>query len=486
MNKGVIPESLHLETPNPNFEWDQKPVRITSDKTDWPTNSVRPPLAGVNAFGLSGTNAHVLVEGYSAPSADGAETGGTGSPAGAPQPIPVSPPEQADDISISDEVTTERTVRLLPLSGKSEGALRESAKRYLSWLDGEEGSASDATLSDMAWTAGMGRSHFPHRAGLVFSDAEELRRQLRALATTDESGNEEMPREATKAVFAFTGSEAKWVGMGEALYRSEPVARAVLDRCDDLIRQERGVSLLDVMFGRSGMEHDLNDAAWVEPATYALQCALTAQWASIGIRPSVVVAQGSGRIAAAQAAGVFDLEEGLRIAAGLGELKEAGTEPESQAASESLHKTLDGITLAAPSLPLVSSVSGQLVESVGELEIDYWIREEQTPTLLSGHVEALAAQLGVDVVVGIGPDSTMGRRIGDAWPDPSEVPVTLSSLECPPNDGESPEFGRGVMRAVAQVYEAGLDISFPGLFAGEVRRRVSIPSYPFQRRRHWL
>ena len=215
MNKGVIPESLHLETPNPNFEWDQKPVRITSDKTDWPTNSARPPLAGVNAFGLSGTNAHVLVEGYGTPTADGAETGGTGSPMGAPQPIPASPPEQADDVSISDEPPTERTVRLLPLSGKSEGALRESAKRYLSWLDGEEGSASDATLSDMAWTAGVGRSHFPHRAGLVFSDAEQLRRQLRALAATDESGNEEMPREATKAAFAYTGSECTWVGMGE-------------------------------------------------------------------------------------------------------------------------------------------------------------------------------------------------------------------------------------------------------------------------------
>ncbi|MYD51220.1 MAG: SDR family NAD(P)-dependent oxidoreductase [Dehalococcoidia bacterium] len=485
MNKGVIPESLHLETPNPNFEWDQKPVRITSDKTDWPTNSARPPLAGVNAFGLSGTNAHVLVEGYGTPTADDAETGSTGSPMGAPQPIPASPPEQADDVSISDGPPTERPVRLLPLSGKSEGALRESAKRYLSWLDDEEGSVSDATLSDMAWTAGMGRSHFPHRAGLVFSDVEQLRRQLRALAATDESGNEEMPREATKAVFAFTGRARTWVGIGEALYRSEPVARAVLDRCSELLRQERGVSLLDVMFGRSGMEHDLNDAAWAEPATYALQCALTAQWASIGIRPTAVVAQGSGRIAAAQAAGVFDLEEGLRIAAGLGELKEAGTEPESQAASESLQKTLDGVTLAAPSLPLVSSVNGQLVESVGELEIDYWIREEQTPTLLSGHVEALA-QLGVDVVVGIGPGSTMGRRISDAWPDPSEVPVTLSSLESPPNDGESPEFGGGFMRAVAQVYEAGLDISFPGLFAGEVRRRVSIPSYPFQRRRHWL
>ena len=263
------------------------------------------------------------------------------------------------------------------------------------------------------------------------------------------------------------------------------MTRAVLDRCDELIRQERGVSLLDVMFGRSGVEHDLNDPAWAEPATYALQCALTAQWASIGIRPSAVLAQGSGRIAAAQAAGVFNLEEGLRIAAGLGELKQARTEPDLQAASESLQKTLDDVTLAAPSLPLVSSVSGQLVESVGELEIDYWLREDAgthpaiRPRGDSGPTRRRCCG-------GIGPDSTMGRRIGDAWPDSLEAPVILSSLEKPPNDGGSPESDEGFVRAVAQVYEAGLDISFTGLFAGEVRRRIALPTYPFQRRRHWL
>ena len=485
MNKGIIPESLHIETPNPNFEWDRKPVRIASDKTSWPSVPGRHPLAGVNAFGLSGTNAHVLIEGYDSASTDGAETGGTGAPAGAPRPIPVSPPEQTDVVSISDESPTERTVRLLPLSGKSEGALHESAKRYLSWLDGESGSASDATLSDLAWTAGVGRGHFLHRAGLVFSDAEQLRRQLRALASTDESGKKEMPREVTKIAFAYTGSDRTWVGMGKALYRSEPVVRAVLERCDELIRQERGVSLLDVMFGRSGIEHDLNDPAWAEPATYALQSALTTQWASIGIRPSSVVAQGIGRIAAAQAVGVFSLDEGLRLTVALSNVKGTSAGPDSQTANETLQRTLEDVTLVAPSLPLVSSVTGRMVESVDALEIDHWIREDEAPTLLSGHAETLA-QLGVDVVVGIGPDSTMGQRIGDAWPDHSEVPIVLSSLESPPNDGESPESDGGFMRAVAQVYEAGLDISFPSLFAGEVRRRVSIPSYPFQRRRHWL
>ena len=129
------------------------------------------------------------------------------------------------------------------------------------------------------------------------------------------------------------------------------------------------------------------------------------------------------------------------------------------------------------SLPLVSGVAGQIVESVDALEIDCWIREDQSPTALSGCVETLA-QLGVDVVMGFGPDSTMGRRIGDAWPDSSEAPVILSSLESPPYDGDPSESDGGFARTVAQVYEAGLDISFPGLFAGEVRVESRSPPTP--------
>ena len=481
MNRGVIPESLHLETPNPNVEWERMPVRVTSVKTDWPTVPGRRPLAGVNAFGLSGTNAHVLVEGYGSPSGDGAETGGASPPTGARQPVPVSLPEQADSVSISAETPAERSVRLLPLSGKSDGALRDLANRYLSWLDGEEASPSDTTLSDLAWTAGAGRSHFPHRAGLVFSNAEQLRQKLTALADTDEASDGETPREAAKVAFAYTGQEGLRVGMGEALHRSEPVARAVLDRCDDLIRQERGVGLLDVMFGRSGPEHDLNDPAWAEPAAYALECALTAQWASVGIRPGVVVGHGSGALAAAQAAGVFSLDEGLRLAVALGDRNEHDT----QAARDSLQTALDGITLAPPSVPLVSSATGRLLDSPDALDIDDWLREDQDPTALSGYAETLA-QLGVDAIVEIGPDSTIGRTIAAAWTASPDTPVLISTLASPSDDGEPSESDATFISAVAAAYEAGLNISFTGLFAGEAPRRIALPTYPFQRRRHWV
>ena len=154
----------------------------------------------------------------------------------------------------------------------------------------------------MAWTATVARSHFDFREGVVFRDAHALRNGLEAVAT---SGEAPPAPTASKVAFVYTGQGNQWVGMGEALYESEPVFRAVLDRCDELIREERGVSLLDVMFGRAGAAGDLDEPRWTQPAIYALECALTALWAGVGIRPDVVLGHSLGEIAAAQAAGVF-------------------------------------------------------------------------------------------------------------------------------------------------------------------------------------
>ena len=104
-------------------------------------------------------------------------------------------------------------------------------------------------LSDLAWTAGVGRSHFEHRAGIVFGDTASLVEQLGALA---DAGERAEPGARTRVAFAYTGQGSQWVGMGAALYETEPVARAVLDRCETAFRETRGTSLLDVMFGRRG------------------------------------------------------------------------------------------------------------------------------------------------------------------------------------------------------------------------------------------
>ena len=464
MKRGAIPKNLHFRDPNPHLEWDRLPVRVVSAMTDWPSHPGRPPRAAVSAFGISGTNSHVVVEGYGETNGAGPDEGAL--PAGLARPVAVSLPDPVADLPLSQEELRPRRTRLLPLSGKADGALRALAGSYLSWLDerAEElspgGAAAQPLLADLAWTAGVGRSHFGYRVGVVFHDAASLRDGLQALADM-----EDRPRPATKVAFAYSGEGSQWVGMGQALYQSEPVARAVLDRCDAILREEGGASLLDVMFGRVGAEGALEDPAWMQPAIYALECALSALWSSLGIRPSVVFGQGLGELAAAQAAGVFGLEEGVRFAAARGK-----------------GENLQGLELAPPSLTLVSSVTGRLVVSGDRLDEAYWRRQAREPAAFDRGLERLQ-DLGVQVVVEIGPDAVLGPLMASIWPESAggaRAPVLLSSLR---RDLQGDD---GFVEAVAGAYEAGLGVSFAGLFAGETRRRISLPGYPFQRRRHWV
>ena len=427
MKRGVIPKHLHFEDPNPHIDWDRLPVQVVSALTDWPSHPDHPPRAGVSAFGISGTNAHVVVEGYDSPDA---------TPVGSAQPVSLSVVDLIDE----EEAFAPRQTRLLPLSGKSDEALRDLTGRYLSWINALASEDVDL-LADMAWTAGVGRSHFDHRAGIVFQDVESLREKLQALA---ETGQRPEPRTATKVAFAYTGQDSQWIGMGKELYESEPVVRAVLDRCDKVIREERDTSLLDAMFGQTG---DLSDL----PAIYALESALTALWSSVGIQPSAVVGRGIGEIAAAQAAGVFSLEDGLRVAANRD--------------TDNLEATLTDVTIASPSLVLVSSVTG----GIEVLDAAYWRRQAQEQVAFDKCAKKLA-DLGIDVLIEIGPNAVPDSIAGGANP-----PVVLSSL------GDN-----GFVEAVAKAYEAGLSVSFPGLFAGETRRRISLPSYPFQRQHYWI
>jgi acyl transferase domain-containing protein len=180
-----------------------------------------------------------------------------------------------------------------------------------------ESDASGQALPDMAWTAGVGRSHFDCRAGIVFDNAAALRERLGLLA---DSGGDTEAAAATKVAFAYTGQGSQWTGMGRTLYETEPVVRAILDRCEAVMQEERGASLLDVMFGRDGKEGKLGETAWEQPALYALECALTGLWWSVGVRPTVVVGHSIGELAAAQAAGVFSLEDGMRFACARGAL----------------------------------------------------------------------------------------------------------------------------------------------------------------------
>ena len=551
MRAGVIPKHLHFERPNPRMDWERLPVRVTSSATAWPSPGDRPLRAGVSSFGFSGTNAHVILESY----------GPCGDDSGRPVEVRSAGGTPADDASLAD-----RTVRLLPLSARSGEALRQLAGRWVDWLEARSDSLTPGLLSDAAWTAGVGRSHFGRRAGLVFEDGAGLRAQLEALAAGEGRSGGGSPG---KVAFLFTGQGSQWAGMGRDLYEREPVARAVLDRCEEAFREERGSSLLAVMFGAGASGDapgdspgDLDATAWTQPALYALEAALAAQWSSVGVVPDVVLGHSVGEVAAAQAAGAIGLEAGLRFASRRGmlmgslprtgasaggmaavfasservraaveesnagvegaglcvaadngahqvvsgplgllsaleaRLRHEGVRAERLATSHAFHSGLMDPALAEieaaardlaasePSLPLVSNVTGGVVEGPALREGGYWRRQARSPVAFGAGVRTLAA-LGVGVVVEVGPRAVLGPMAGRCWPasgaeaDASK-PVVLSSLDGPA------ERGPGFVHAVAKAWEANLGVKLAGLFAGERRRRVALPTYPFQRRRYWV
>ena len=562
MKQGVIPRHLNFKDPNPRLDWDRLPVRVTDVMTDWPRHSDRLPVAGVNSFGWSGTNAHVILQGYEEPQA-AAASARMSSPSGAALPVAMTPR--------LEERPGVRETRFLPLSARSSQALRDLASRYLSWLDehaeafSPEPTAADPTLSDMAWTAAVGRSHFSSRAAIVFSEVAGLREKLAALAAGERAAEGPSPRQAAKVAFVFTGQASQWVGMGRALYEREPVFRTALDRCDRLLSEERGVSLLDVMFGRRGTDGLLDEPAWTQPAIYALECALVALWQSVGVRPDVVVGHSLGEIAAAQAAGVFTLEAGLRFAAVRGALlgatrsdgamaavfapatRVASVVAEHNAASgdvglsvavdnglqqvvsgpakdvEALQELFeaDGVKVVrlrrspayhsplvepalddletavkdiapappAASVPLVSNITGRVLDQHEPMDAAYWRRHARAPVAFRRCVETLA-EMSVDAVVEIGPHAVLGPVVSMTWPGsaPAGAPLILHSLRRPAHDAQEPlaDTSGGFVEAAAQAYEAGMDITFAGLFAGETRRRIALPGYPFQRVRHWV
>ena len=558
MRRGVIPKHLNFENPTTAIDWDNANLRVTAEATEWPKVDGRPPRAGVSGFGWSGTNAHIIVEAYGAPASAPVSPTTTMWPVGAAKEVET---HLVDDIAD----VTPRPTRLLPLSARSPESLRELAQRYLDALDETSGgpppetAASDPALSDLSWTASIGRSHFRYRASIPFREAASLRD---GLSNIIESTPQSPVGSPAKIGFVYTGQGSQWIGMAQALYETEPVARDVLDRCDRIIKEERGVSLLDVIFGKAA---DLDDTRWAMPTIYAVECALTALWKSIGITPDVVAGHSLGEYAAAQTAGVFTLEEGVRLTAARGELMSglplgaamgvvfapeaavqeaideqqqisgddrltiavdnginhvvSGPEGDVEAVlqkfeakevrvrrmppSPAFHSSLLEPMLEplgervreiveetrAPQIQFICGATGKLVEQDTLVDAAYWMRHSREKVLYRTSVESLA-ELGVDLVIEIGPGAVLGAIVSMCWPPgaPVKDPTVISSMVRPPHDETEPPIDqtRGFISAVAAGYQAGLPIDFRGLFGGETRQRVPVPEYPFQRYRHWV
>ncbi len=292
----MIPPNLHFNQPNPHINWAELPVKIPTQLTTW-ARSAKPRAAGISSFGFSGTNVHVII----------AEA-------------PVSPQ--------ITKLEKDRATHLLTLSVKHESALIELVTRYVDYLSKNE----TDEIANICYTANVGRCHFEHRLAVFGKSKAEIKQKLskNLIDNAEDRVYKSQNRDnlnTNKIAFLFTGQGSQYVGMGAQLYETQPTFRKIIDHCDEILRDYLPRSLLEVLYPSRDAERrgrhsqppvgneTLNETAYTQPALFALEYALAQLWQSWGIEPTVVMGHSVGEYVAACIAGVFSLEEGLKLIA---------------------------------------------------------------------------------------------------------------------------------------------------------------------------
>ncbi|TAN66396.1 MAG: type I polyketide synthase [Methylobacter sp.] len=282
LNHKQIPRHLHCDQPTPFIPWEEIPITVATQAIAWP-RSDKSRLAGVSSFGFSGTNVHVIIE--EAP------------------PTP-EPAQQA-------EAALERPLHILCLSARSSMGLAAQAARYAACL----GNVNPTALADLCYSANTTRSVFEHRLVAAAADAVEMRGKLEHFCNGHEqlqlAKAEVNANEPPRVAWLFTGQGAQYPGMGEDLYRTQPVFRLAIDDCAHCIDPLLGRSLTALLFDTDSA--DLHETMYTQPALFALEYALAQLWLSWGIQPDTVTGHSVGEYVAACIAGVFSLEDGIKL-----------------------------------------------------------------------------------------------------------------------------------------------------------------------------
>ncbi|MEZ4726489.1 MAG: type I polyketide synthase [Caldilineaceae bacterium] len=517
----ALPPHLHLQQPNPHIAWDQIPVQVTTALTPWPKGD-KPRLAGVSSFGLSGINAHLIVEeapsDFRLPIADLRLGGST------------------DANNLKSKIQNPKSLHLLTLSAKSEAALQALKARYIEHFAAN----SQLELADVCFTANTGRDHFAHRLAVV---AASLAEASAALQSTPGNVIVADP----KVAFLFTGQGAQYRNMGRELYATQPIFRQAIDHCNEILQPDLGRSLLSILYPKPTDDADLiHQTVYTQPALFALEYALAALWGAWGIKPALVMGHSVGEYVAACVAGVFSLEDGLKLIAARGRFMGALPQTGSMVAimapvtavadalapvaatvsiaaingphhvvisgetaavqqigqhfatqgikitpltvSHAFHSPLmepmlaqfaqvaNTITYAPPQIGLVSNLTGTLVrEEVTTPE--YWCHHVRQPTLFASGMETLA-QWGVTAFIEIGPKPIllgMGRQCLEHG---KQSPIAwLPSLR-------PAQEWRQLLRTLGALHVHGLTVDWDTFYGDDRRRRVVLPTYPFQRKRY--
>ena len=506
-----IPPHLHFNRPSSYIAWDELPISVPAAGIPWePASGQR--IAGLSSFGFSGTNVHMIVE--EAPARE------------------------------REVVETERPLHILTLSARSQTALRQLAERYAADLAAKPGNA----LPDICFTANSGRAQHQHRLALVTDSLPQLEETL-ARYLAGETANNVISDQAgleKRAVFLFTGQGSQYVGMGRQLYDTQPVFRQALERCDGLLQDVLGRSLLDILYPASEPDSPLNEIQFAQPAQFAIEYALAELWQSWGVMPSVVMGHSVGEYAAACAAGVFSLEDGLKLVAARGRLMQSVAQSGEMATvfgpaariAQAIRPYSDKVAIAAINGPESVVISGDktAVEAVIDSLKPERIRARRLQVTTASHSPLMDGLLDafmqtarqvtyhapqVDFVSGLTGQLAGGeiaapeywrrhmretvqfypamqtlqelgyRLFVEIGPAPNLLEMGQRCISVTagrwlpslrPGHGDWEQ----MLTSLGALYASGADVDWASFDRDYPRQRLALPTYPFQRERCWF
>jgi acyl transferase domain-containing protein/thioesterase domain-containing protein/aryl carrier-like protein len=522
MREGVMPQTLHVDRPSSNVDWSAGRVELLREPQAWEAPG-RPRRAGISSFGMSGTNAHlILEEAPTEPSRPAVEQAAV-----APWSSPVA----------------------IPLSAKSEGALIDGAARLRSHLEAK----LELDPRDVAYSLATGRTAFERRAVVLAGDRAEALDALAALM-----GGAEHPalvhgsaRGERRPVFLFPGQGAHWPGMALDLLDRSPAFSAKLGEAREALEPHLDWSFDEVLRGGAeAMPAERPDV--VQPMVFAVMVSLAALWRAAGVEPAAVVGQSQGEIAAAHVAGGLSIEDAARAVAlrskvllglvgqgkmisvrlGTAELAKrldafagavevaAVTGPSSTVLAgdveeldelmsrceaegvrardipgavgashssyveplrEELLRALAPISPRSGEVPFYSTVTGEPLDT-GELNAEYWYRNVRQSVRLEPVLRSLLVSQGQRGFIEVSPHPVLGLGLRETIDDALEAPANVATICTLRRDEGGPE---RFARSLAEAHAAGVEVDWGVHFAKSGARRVELPTYPFQRRRYW-
>lgn len=515
----ILP-SIHFQKLNPNIDLSHAAVRVATERIPWPRNG-RPRLAGINSFGYSGTNAHVIVQ--------------------------EAPREKdANEALTGEKGLMAQAGSLVVISAKSSESLDSLVDQWIALLDREK----ETPLPDIAFGAALGRSHLNYRLAATGSTTDEIRAKLQAWrdGRTQKglASGQVFAKIKPRIGFMFTGQGSQYADMGRELVESEPHFAETLRRVASFLDPEMDIPLWEVLFGERSAEA-LQNTRSVQPALFAIEYALADLLQYWGVQPAYVIGHSVGEITAACMAGVLDLQDAARFVAARGRLMGAlpagGTMLAVTASVEQVRRWIEAqgreneVSIATVNGPHAVVVSGKadavaeigaMAQAAGrqtkELEVSHAFHsplmdpildelteaassmrihpahipvisnttggfhgDEIKPEYWSNHVrQAVLFHKGIQTMVEAG--CTVLVEIG---PHPALIPAVVTAFESPslqtiPTLRRDKKDDANLLGSLSALYVNGAPLKWEHLFSGPGSHRVSLPLYPFRREKYSL